>query len=409
MIEVELVSRGASYVFADTDSMAIVGQPDVAERVRARFATLTPYVFGGDLLKLEDENQPDPRAKADPKLYCYAVSAKRYVLFNVADDGSVIIRKPSEHGLGHLLSPTHDKEDEEYDGWIEVIWAAITRWARGEMKHPAESLSFSHVPALGRFPITRPAILQRFGRVSATAEPSVGKTPSPRTAKVRPFNFMLVAFPDTGDLTTGGEAYWEEGNRKTGLPLRLKQPIRPIAPYEKDPRKWRSLRWVDLHTGKPVKLAWTPEPTYLETGTIRIQTYRDVIRRHLAHPESKSAGPDGAPCLSDTFGELGRLNVEIIDALHIGKESHELEQVQAQLVAPATTYVTYVEETEEWEKDLKTLSKIPPRTLSKLSGLHPRSLRAILNRNREPHPRHRLLLREIAREWRKLQVKNGHT
>lgn len=404
--EVELVTRGASYAFADTDSMAIVGPSDVAEAVRARFATLTPYVFGGDLLKLEDENQPHPRANADPKLYCYAISAKRYVLFNVADDGSIIIRKPSEHGLGHLLSPMHDEEDKE---WMKEFWAAITRWARGELKHPAESLLFSDLPALGKFPITRPTILRRFGRVGATAEPAVGKTPSPQTAKVRPFNFMLVAFPDTGDVTTGGEAYWEEkGSRKTGLPLRLKQPIRPIAPYEKDPRKWRSLRWVDLHTGRPVKLAWTPEPTYFETGTIRVQTYRDVVRRHLAHPESKSAGPDGTPCSSDTFGQLGRLSVEIIDLLHIGKESHELEEVQAQLIPPALTYVTYHDKTAEWEKDLRTLWEIPRSTISKLSGLHPRSIRAILNRRREPHPRHRRLLRGIAREWRSRRD-NGHT
>lgn len=165
---------------------------------------------------------------------------------------------------------------------------------------------------------------------------------------------------------------------------------------------------MDLHTGRPVKLAWTPEPTYLETGTIRVQTYRDVIRRHLAHPESKAAGPDGEPCGPDTIGKLRRLTIDIVDVLHIGKESHELEEVQAHLVAPVTTYVTYIDEAEEWEKDLKTLSQIPRRMLSNLSGLHPRSIRAILNRNREPHPRHRALLREIAREWRR-HKNNGHT
>lgn len=399
MVELELAARGSTYALTDTDSVAIVGAPEVVHAIRARFAKLTPYVFGGDLLKLEKENQPDPRATVDPELYCYAISAKRYVLFNVADDGSIVVRKPSEHGLGHLLSPLYDEEDK---GWMKEFWAAITRWSRGELKHPAEGLSFANLPALGKFPITRPRILNRFGHFGATTKLAEGKTRLPHTAKVRPFNFMLVAFPDTGDVTTGGEAYWEEkGSRKTGLPLRPKQPIRPIAPYERDPRKWRSLRWVDLHTGRPVKLAWTPEPTYLETGTIRVQTYRDVIRRHLAHPERKSAGPDGAPCSSDTVGELRRLNVDIVDALHIGKESHELEEVQAQLIAPALTYVTYHDKTAEWEKDLRTLSEIPRRTLARLSGLHLRSIRAILNRRREPHPRYRRLLGWIATEWRR--------
>ena len=38
-------------------------------------------------------------------LYCLAISAKRYVLFNIGPDGRPIIRKASAHGLGHLNPP----------------------------------------------------------------------------------------------------------------------------------------------------------------------------------------------------------------------------------------------------------------------------------------------------------------
>jgi hypothetical protein len=394
MVEVELKARGATYAFADTDSMAVVGSSEIVDSIRAKFAALTPYIFGGDLLKLEDENRVDPRVALDPQLYCYGISAKRYALFNNSDDGSVIIRKPSEHGLGYLMSPSPDIEDR---AWMGEFWAAIARWAKGQIPEPAVGMPFSHLPALGRFPIARPSVLQRFGQPVA----GLGGRKSPGSVhpEIRPFNFMLAAFPHTGDITTGGEAYWEHQRGDLTL-LRTRQPIRPIAPYEQDPSKWRSLPWVDLHTGKPVKLARTEEPTYLQTDSIRVQTYRDVLRRHLTHPESKYGGQDGQPCSFDTTGELRRLCVSVVDVVHIGKESHDLEDVQNQLISAASAYVTYVDKPAAWEKDLQTLREIPRRVLAKLSGLHPRSLRAILNRARSPHPRHRVLLQEIARRWR---------
>jgi hypothetical protein len=38
-------------------------------------------------------------------LYVWAISAKRYALFNLDADGGPILRKASVHGLGHLLPP----------------------------------------------------------------------------------------------------------------------------------------------------------------------------------------------------------------------------------------------------------------------------------------------------------------
>ena len=35
-------------------------------------------------------------------LYCYTISSKRYVLFNLDAKGRPILRKASAHGLGHL-------------------------------------------------------------------------------------------------------------------------------------------------------------------------------------------------------------------------------------------------------------------------------------------------------------------
>lgn len=65
MIEVELRRRDATYAFCDTDSAAMVAPQEVVQAIRARFRALTPYAFGGDLLKLEAENQPAPEATRD--------------------------------------------------------------------------------------------------------------------------------------------------------------------------------------------------------------------------------------------------------------------------------------------------------------------------------------------------------
>ncbi len=113
---------GGSWVFCDTDSMAIVATPDGGELIacsggphqlpngtaairalshadiagiRSRFAQLNPYnpALVPDVLKLETTGT------------CYAISAKRYVIYQHNDDGTIKILKRSEHGLGRYLNP----------------------------------------------------------------------------------------------------------------------------------------------------------------------------------------------------------------------------------------------------------------------------------------------------------------
>ena len=52
-----------------------------------------------------DRSRPEP-------LHYYGIAAKRYALCNVTDRGKVRLRKYSEHGLGHLLSPIPDERDD---------------------------------------------------------------------------------------------------------------------------------------------------------------------------------------------------------------------------------------------------------------------------------------------------------
>ena len=68
------------------------------------------------MLKIEEENF-DPKTRKPHQLFCSAIAAKRYALFNVDLDGGIAVRKNSEHGLGHLLNPI-DPEKNHATGFV---------------------------------------------------------------------------------------------------------------------------------------------------------------------------------------------------------------------------------------------------------------------------------------------------
>jgi len=366
---------------------------------------LTPYTFGGHLLKLEDENKSHRLATKDTRLYCYSVSAKRYVLFNVADDGRIIIRKSSEHGLGHLLPPSEQDESK----WMEEFWTAIIRWEKGQDTELGQSLPFADLPALGKLPISKADVWQRFARINTRYDlKTTQRIERSWMQQVKPFNFMLVASPATGDLTTGGEAYWpDRANGRNGHGRPTNQPIRPIAPYERDPKEWPSLPWVDLHTGRPVSLSWGRGMPGLSMGLVRVQTYRDVLNRYVTHPEAKAAGPDGQPCGPHTKGELSRLQIHIANVIHIGKESNELDEVQAGLVTPRSAYVHYLDRDEEANNLGSELRRIPVPFLQRETGLSRAMLKRARNRRTVPHRRNRIILAKVATAWQERNSRKG--
>lgn len=218
VLERLVADAGGVFAFCDTDSMAIVATergglvlcpggperlPDGREAVRAlswedverlreRFAALTPYDKGavpGSILKLEEVNF-DPITKKRRRLLCFAISAKRYVLFVLDRDGKPNLRevtidgeerpiKVSEHGLGHLLNPA-DPEDETRD-WVTSLWEGMVAEALG---HPYAWPGWLSRPAVSRISVSAWSQLELFAALNK------GK---PYANRIKPGNFLLSA------------------------------------------------------------------------------------------------------------------------------------------------------------------------------------------------------------------------
>jgi len=415
MLERLVTDAGGSYVFCDTDSMAIVADrrgrlhPCVGGPVRLsgggeavqalswaqvdeivdKFASLHPYdrhAVPGSILKVEKENF-DPMGRRR-QLWCWAISAKRYMLFTMKDGEPVIegvadgheeateegpeLAKTSEHGLGHLLNPLDP--DDTSGHWITQAWTFLLRRHLGL---PVPEPEWLNRPALTRVTVSSPQVLRWFsGMNDGHVYPD----------QVKPANFVLLAHPDP--LDPSGAL--------------------PVAPYESDASKWQGLPWIDRRTGQPVKVTTDPFDGTRRPGTVRVRTYRDVLASYLAHPEAKSLGPDGEPVTSRTVGLLRRRPVEgLRPTTYIGKEGNKLDDRLSGLVTdPADYRSQYVDPTHTvWiELVLPVLATMDRREVGMRSGLSRRSIERYLYKGMRPHPKHEVVLTQIAVEWARLRL-----
>jgi hypothetical protein len=108
LLESEVAKRGGTYAFCDMDSLAIIrddrcpeGIPSLPEsaiaEIVAQFDALNPYdaEIVPHLLKVEYPQFPDLR--------CFAVSAKRYVLYRWRPGNRILIVKASESAFGAII------------------------------------------------------------------------------------------------------------------------------------------------------------------------------------------------------------------------------------------------------------------------------------------------------------------
>jgi hypothetical protein len=308
--------RGLDWAFCDTDSLAIVRPGGMSRRsfhTRAQgvidwFAPLNPYAKRGSILKVEDLNRAIGSKNMEP-LYCYAISAKRYALFNRTRN-KIVLRKASAHGLGHLLDPYPESEAPrqipppprglslkdigvrrwQYDVWYKIVEAALNGDPDGVRLdwHPA----FQR-PAAIRYSASSPQLL------NWVAPWNQGR---PYQEQIRPFGFLLAFMPKTGVSGPFTETLVDNPGR--GRPPSV-EALAPIAPYDSDPARALS-KVFDRLTGKPIH----PE---------QLKTYAEVLAQYHLSPELKFENGD--------FRDRGRTERQHVVAagfVWIGKEANQV-------------------------------------------------------------------------------------
>jgi hypothetical protein len=303
------------WAFCDTDSLAIARPAGMLRREFHRqagkvidwFTQLNPYKKLGSILKSEDLNYGNRSGKLEP-LYCFAISAKRYALFNLNRHNRPVLRKASAHGLGHLLDPYAESEAPpnipppavplneigvrrwQYDLWYKILEAAL----RGQ---PDSVRLDWHValqaPAAIRYTASSPQLLNWVARWNE------GRW---YEDQIRPFGFLLSFMPRTGVFAPNPANPVDELRR--GRPPKYDTPA-PIAPYDGDPG--RAVKKVlNRVTGKPV----APE---------QLKTYAEALAQYHLSPEGKFANGQFL-----NRGRTERRHVVSTGFAWIGKEANRI-------------------------------------------------------------------------------------
>lgn len=278
--------HGLDWAFCDTDSMALAKPTGMSQEtfyekartVQEWFTPLNPYTRKSALFKIEDENYSQSDASILEPLYCYAVSSKRYALFNLDAKGRPRLRKASEHGLGHLLPPYEGERSDQTGGakawqadlWLEIIQAALKE------RHPDYSqFPNFQAPAVSRYGATTPPLLKWF---------KVFNQDKPYKEQVKPFNFLLAL-----------------------LPKHNCKPLKPVSSFVKDITQ-ASAQCFDRETGEPI-------------GADKLKTYQEALAQYHLHPETKFLNGDYLD-----QGKTDRRRVVVQSIQYIGKEANKWEE-----------------------------------------------------------------------------------
>ncbi len=354
MAEKQVTMAGGCFAFCDTDSLAIVSGEDCPVDIPCisrnqigniiqRFNHLNPYdpQLVPDLIKIEHEN-----------VRCWAISAKRYVLFKKSKHFQII--KASESGLGGIVGRTKAETTKKLARriWLRILMVERAR-AYGYSLPPRFTCLFKFDgPVRRKLPLSQSEVYRKFKQFNKSKAYS---------DQIKPFGFIQTVVASVAD---GDD-------------------ILPIAPFERDLRKSRQLQWIDCHTGTPTTLDWGG--TRL-TNTVPVLSMDEFIDRYSSHPESKAAGPDGMPCRRETRGLLGRLHLKDVEPFRIGKEIDRLDQDES-VTLTGNDPVRY----EDGDRDselataISVLAKHTQKWVAKALGMSERRWRDIEQGKVTPH------------------------
>jgi len=129
-----------------------------------------------------------------------------------------------------------------------------------------------------------------------------------------------------------------------------------------------------------------------------VKTYGEVLREYEFHLGAKNADAKGKPSGKQTIGLLQRRHVRVERIIYIGRESNQLEEIEAGLIhSPESVYTEYPDPNrDEWQtRILPVLKNIPIAALMKVSGRSRSMLRRALAGLSRPRKRNRQLLKSI--------------
>lgn len=348
-----------------------IAKPENMEAIKFRnyvseivdwFAPLNPYEFSGSILKIEDVNFGLETGQPMP-LYCWAISSKRYALFNLCSNKIPIMRKVSAHGLGHLLSPYEPENAPtkipaphksvlkdgtkrwHSDLWFQIVVAALNGKPNQVPLnyHPA-----LWQPAVSRYGATSPELLNWFKHFN------LGK---PYRAQVKPFGFLLSLSPKTN-------LHAERISLAASKSRRLKlKPTKPITTFDRD-------------FSKAVKKAFDRD-SGSAVSTSSLKTYAEALSSYHLQPETKFLNGDYYD-----QGATKRRHVRLISCQYIGKESNNWERQAILGFDPnaASDYGRTPDDELLIVYRLRALSKsLGVGKLASLLGLSPERLRNIIS------------------------------
>jgi hypothetical protein len=162
-----------------------------------------------------------------------------------------------------------------------------------------------------------------------------------------------------------------------------------VAPFETAAKRWLQMPWVNRYSERQYQLTQEPFGGFVRPGVLRPRTYRDILSDYLANPEPKSLAPDGIICGADTAGLLHRRPVHLGTLSHIGKESNQLEDVQARLVEGLDEVVNEYDDFYArvfLPLALPTLQHLGVRETARRAGLAPATVSVALRQGSRPRP-----------------------
>ncbi|MDH5431752.1 MAG: hypothetical protein OEW78_07725 [Nitrosopumilus sp.] len=263
-----------SHAYCDTDSMIVPSK--YTNALQKFFYPLNPY---------DVENKKDVQVFEIEKqnIWFYGISAKRYCLFNIDENGKRTVDedKTSSHGLGHLLNPfstESDSDEKEKEDWHKEIWSDILDLEYGDVTMEELQDKYENKYALQKLALSKPSLVKRLSEFNKGKE---------YHKQIKPSNFGILGFARVINPETD-------------------EPIKPMAPFRnpaKDAVHDYFLDYNDKTNEKKLR------------GKEYWKTFWEIFRDYISHPEAKFDGD---------LGILERKHVEISEIVHIGKESNAI-------------------------------------------------------------------------------------